>query len=170
MTTRKYIPSINSFNPNFKCLMYLRYTYNFVILVISSIDKTKHIKYQVADILNKNCGLELHKDKTITTTTKDGFKFLGTWYKRISATKAGLFKNKARNPAKYHMRIEIPIKDLITKLKINKFILTDSNGLPTATARKDLINFSHYEIVTFYNHYITELLNFYSFAVNLSSL
>ena len=170
VTTRGYIPNMNSFDLNFKCLMYLRYTYNFVMLVISSIDKVKHIKYQVVDILNKNCELELHKDKIIITTTKDGFKFLGAWYKRILATKASLSKNKARNPAKYHIRIEIPIKDLIAKLKINKFILTDSNGIPTATARKDLINFSHYEIVTFYNHYITGLLNFYSFAANLSSL
>ena len=170
VTTRRYIPNMNPFDLNFKCLMYLRYTYNFVMLVISSIDKVKHIKYQVVDILNKNCELELHKDKIIITTTKDGFKFLGAWCKRILATKASLSKNKARNPAKYHMRIEIPIKDLIAKLKINKFILTDSNGLPTATARKDLINFSHYEIVTFYNHCITGLLNFYSFAANLSSL
>ena len=170
VTTRRYIPNMNPFDLNFKCLIYLRYTYNFVMLVISSIDKVKHIKYQVVDILNKNCELELHKDKIIITTTKDGFKFLGAWYKRILATKASLSKNKARNPAKYHIRIEIPIKDLIAKLKINKFILTDSNGIPTATARKDLINFSHYEIVTFYNHYITGLLNFYSFAANLSSL
>ena len=68
------------------------------------------------------------------------------------------------------IRIEIPIKDLIAKLKINKFILTNSNGMSIAIIRKDLINFSYYKIVTFYNHYITRLLNFYSFTTNLSSL
>jgi len=155
--TRRYHPSLDPFDSNFKRLMYLRYADDFVILVIGSINEAKHIKHQVADILNKKCGLELHKDKTIITASKDGFKFLGAWCKRISATKAGLSKNKAGNPAKYRMRmkIEIPIKDLIAKLKINKYIKTDFNEMPTATARKDLINLSHYEIVTFYNHRIT---------------
>jgi hypothetical protein len=68
------------------------------------------------------------------------------------------------------MRIEIPIKDLIKKLKTNKFLLLDSNGVPVATARKDLVNLSHNEIVSFFNHRIQGLITFYSFAVNLTSL
>src|SRR5690606_41267435 len=38
------------------------------------------------------------------------------------------------------------------------------------TARKDLVNFSHHEIITFYNHRIQGLISFYSFASNLTSL
>lgn len=68
------------------------------------------------------------------------------------------------------MRIGIPIEDLINKLKNNKFIVLDANGLPKATARKDLTNFTHSEIVGFYNHRVQGLVNFYSFAVNLTSL
>lgn len=68
------------------------------------------------------------------------------------------------------MRIEIPINDLINKLKINKFVVTNSSEIPVATARKDLVNFSHFEIVSFYNHRIKGLANFYSFAANLTSL
>lgn len=91
---------------------------------------------------------------------------------RTAANKAGLSRSLSGNPAKYHMRmrIEIPVNDLIKQLTINKFTVTNSKGMPTATARKDLVNFSHSEIINFYNHRIQGLTTFYSFAANLTSL
>lgn len=74
---RRSIPSLDNFDPNFKRLMYLRYADDFVILITGSMDEAKHIKHMVADILNKKCGLESNKEKTVITATKDGFKFLG---------------------------------------------------------------------------------------------
>lgn len=68
------------------------------------------------------------------------------------------------------MRIEIPVNNLISKLIVNKFVVMNANGMPSATARKDLVNFSHYEIVSFYNQRIQGLTSFYSFAANLTSL
>lgn len=68
------------------------------------------------------------------------------------------------------MRIMIPVRELIDKLIINKFISRNHLGVPRATARRDLVNFTHHEIVTFYNHRIQGLKNFYSFAGNLTSL
>lgn len=68
------------------------------------------------------------------------------------------------------MRIEIPVKNLINKLIANKFAVLKANGLPSPTARKDLVNFSHYEIISFYNIRIQGLTSFYSFAANLTSL
>jgi hypothetical protein len=68
------------------------------------------------------------------------------------------------------MRIEIPINDLINKLKKNKLIKINANDKPVATARKDLVNLSHHEIVSFFNHRIQGLVTFYSFGVNLTSL
>lgn len=169
---RRFLPSLDPFDPNFKRMMYLRYADDFIILISGSLNDAKHIKNLVADILTKNCGLELHKEKTLITATKDGFKFLGARCIRISAIKAGLSKNYLGNPCRYRMRmrIEIPINDLINKLKDNNFLVRDSNGLPVATARKDLVNFSHNEIVSFYNNRIQGLVTFYSFAANLTSL
>ena len=169
---RRTIPSTNPIDPNFKRLMYLRYADDFVVLVIGSLDDAKHIKHLIADTLTKKCGLELHDDKTLITATKEGFKFLGAKCLNVSPIKAGLSASKEGNPAKFRMRmrIEIPINDLIKKLTINKFVRVNAEGLPTATARKDLTNFSHYEIISFYNHRIQGLINFYSFAVNLTSL
>lgn len=68
------------------------------------------------------------------------------------------------------MRIEIPTSNLIKKLTMNKFIVIGANSMPSATARKDLVNFSHHEIVSFYNQRIQGLVSFYSFAANLNSL
>jgi hypothetical protein len=68
------------------------------------------------------------------------------------------------------MRVEIPIKGLLKKLTINKFVKINCNGTPVATARKDLVNFSHEEIISFYNHRILGLTTLYSFAANLNGL
>lgn len=68
------------------------------------------------------------------------------------------------------LRIELPLDKLIGKLKASKFIRIDANGMPQATSRRDLVNFSHYEIINFYNQRIQGLLAFYTFAANLNSL
>ena len=166
------IPSLTACDPNLRRLMYIRYGYDFVILITGTIDNAKHIKHLIADILTKQCGLELHDDKTLITATKEGFKFLGAWCVRTSPLKAGLSKSDQGNPSKYRMRmrIEIPINNLINKLKTNKFIKFNTNNMPVATARKDLVNFSHHKIVSFFNHRIQGLVTFYSFGVNLTSL
>lgn len=74
---RRSKPSLTCSDPYLRRLMYIRYAYDFVILITGTIDDAKHIKHLIADILTKKCGLELHDDKTLITTTKEGFKFLG---------------------------------------------------------------------------------------------
>lgn len=69
--------SLTPSEPNLRRLMYIRYAYDFVILITGTIDEAKHIKHLIADILTKKCGLELHDDKTLITATKEGFNFLG---------------------------------------------------------------------------------------------
>jgi len=169
---RRTLPSMMYNDPNFKRIMYLRYADDFIVLVAGSSDDALLIRNRIKDVLNKKCGLQLNVDKTIITATKDGFNFLGARCVKPTAIKAGLFTAKSGNPGRYRMRMRVmaPIKDLINKLKINKFVKIDDQGMPYATARKDLVNFSHHEIVTFYNHRIQGLYNFYSFASNLNSL
>jgi retron-type reverse transcriptase len=69
--------SLTPCEPYLRRLMYIRYAYNYVILITGTIDDVKHIKHLIADILTKKCGLDLHEDKTLITATKEGFKFLG---------------------------------------------------------------------------------------------
>jgi len=49
------------------------------------------------------------------------------------------------------MKVLAPINRLIEKLIAAKLVKRNAKGLPVATARKDLVNFSHYEILQFYN-------------------
>jgi hypothetical protein len=44
------------------------------------------------------------------------------------------------------------------------------SGKILSTARKDLVNLSHYEILSYYNSLVSGYLNFYSFASNFSKL
>lgn len=68
------------------------------------------------------------------------------------------------------MRVLAPITALIDKLIKHKFVKRDRNGMPQATARKDMVLKSHYEIVTFYNQRINGILNYYTFAGNRTGL
>lgn len=169
---RRRVPSMMYDDPNFKRIMYLRYADDFIVLIAGSSNDAHLIKNRICDILNKRCGLELNKEKTIITATKDGFKFLGAYCIKPSSVKAGLFASKKGNPGKYRMRMRvmIPVNDVIKKLINNKFVLLDKSGLPVPTARKDMVNFEHHEIINFYNHRIQGLTNFYGFASNLNSL
>lgn len=173
MLKRSIPPSTMINDPNFKRLMYLRYADDFVILIAGSSDDALRIRNLIKECLLKRCGLELNVEKTLISNTRDGFNFLGAYCEKPSAAKAGLAaKSKSGNPAKYRMRMRvmIPMKSLITKLSTSKFIKIDSKGFPIPTARKDLVNFEHHEILAFYNHRIQGLVNFYGFASNFNSL
>lgn len=169
---RRKTPSAKPDDHNFKRIMYLRYADDFIILIAGSSNDAHMIRNRISDVLYKRCGLELNKEKTLITATKNGFKFLGAYCIKPLSIKAGLFTKKNGNPGKYRMRMRvmIPTKDLINKLVINKFLVMNELGLPVPTARKDLVNFEHHEIITFYNHRILGLHNFYGFASNLNSL
>lgn len=169
---RRSIPSLNMLDPNFKRMMYIRYADDFVVLIIGSHDEAKMIKHRITDAILKKCGLILNDEKTLITSIKDGFTFLGTRCIKTSALKAGLFRNTYGNPGRFRMRlrIEIPIKALLKKLESGKFLVMDRNNLPKATARKDMTNFSHHEIISFYQQRVLGLTAYYKFASNYTSL
>ena len=153
-------------------MLYLRYADDFIVLVTGTSDEANHIRNQIADTLKKKCGLELNRDKTLITAVKDGFNFLGAFCRKVSSLKAGLFTSHQGNPAKYRMRmrVEAPIEKLLLKLRERGFLRFNRSGEPTPTAKRDMVNLEHHEIVTFYNHRIQGLLSFYSFASNLNRL
>lgn len=174
---RSLLPSSMATDPNFKRLMYLRYADDFIILIAGSKNDAELIKNWVKSAIDKKCGLSLNEEKTIISNTKDGFKFLGAECIKPNSLKSGYFvKTKFGTPTyvsgRYRMRMRIlaPLEELMRKLITNKFVLNNAKGLPMPTARKDLTNLSHYEILNFYNHRIQGILNFYSFAGNYSKL
>lgn len=169
---KRRTPSLMINDPNFKRMMYLRYADDFVILIAGSANDAHMMRSRVSDYLEKKCGLTLNLDKTLITNTREGFDFLGASCIKPTALKAGLFRTRSGNPGKFRMRmrIMIPIKKLLQKVTTSGFAKTDENNLPVPTARKDLVNFEHHEIITFYNHRISGLVNFYGFAHNYTGL
>jgi group II intron reverse transcriptase/maturase len=180
---RRKLPSSMATDPGYKRLMYVRYADDFIILIAGSKNDAELIKNWVKSALIKKCGLSLNEEKTIISNTKDGFKFLGADCIKPNSLKSGYFvKTKSGTRGRYRMRMRIlvPMKDLIQKLitplafgssgKGNKFVKNNAKGLPIPTARRDLTNLSHLEILNFYNHRIQGILNFYSFAGNYSKL
>ena len=170
---RRAIPSVLPTDPNFKRLMYLRYADDFVVLITGSNDDANLIKGRIKSALIKKCGLILNEEKTIITRTRDGFHFLGAQCINPNSVKDQYCtKMNSGRVGRYRLRMRIlaPIADLIDKLTTNRFVLRDNQDMPVATARKDLVNYTHHEIITFYNHRIRGILNFYSFAGNRNDL
>jgi group II intron reverse transcriptase/maturase len=165
---------VEQMDPNFKRLYYVRYADDFVILIIGSKDQTKHIRLMVKDFLFKSCGLELNIDKTVIShIQKEGFEFLGAKCSKADMLKNHIIKVKGISKSRRvntRLRVFAPIQRLIEKLIINKFAKYSASKTVLATGRKDLVNLEHEEILTFYNHKIRGILNYYSFAGNLSKL
>lgn len=161
------ISAVDRYDPNFKRLLYLRYADDFVILVIGSYEEALRIKRHVKDFLLKNTGLILNEDKTLVTSTRDPFNFLGATCKRVvSMGKLTRMKGAISKRAVPRMRLDIPTDELMKKFIKNHFC----RGIDAPTARKDMVNLDHNDIIMFYNSKISGLVEFYNFARNYSAL
>jgi hypothetical protein len=170
---RHSIPSMKAIDPNLKRLAYYRYADDFIVLITGSRDDAVLIKQRIKSFLKKECGLELSEEKTLISRTRDGFLFLGAKCKNLPQSQFPyLVPNKSGTQTKPRLRMRIlaPIANILDRLIANGFAYRDDKGMPQATARKDLVNLSHFEILRFYNHRITGILNFYSFAGNYNDL
>jgi hypothetical protein len=98
--------------------------------------------------------------------TKKGFDFLGA---HISRKQQVIRKAKTSGIRRRYSRrlyVAAPLKKIIQKLKVNRFVKQNHLGAVLATGRRDLVNHTHNQILNFYNSRIRGLLNFYSFSSN----
>jgi len=161
-------------DPNFRRLKYVRYADDFVILVIGTHDDAVKIRTKVKDFL-ANYGLELNIEKTIITNIqKEGFKFLGADCNRAKMTQNHVvrLKGKISVRATTRLRVNIDLNKVYKKLVSSGVAKYDAENrlVPRGTAKLNLINLSHYEIVSFYNSKMRGLYNFFSFAGNRKRL
>ena len=77
------ISATNRYDPNLKRLLYIRYADDFVILMRGSLEEANRMKRHVKDFLMKQTGLELNDEKTLVTSTRKPFNFLGATCKRV---------------------------------------------------------------------------------------
>jgi len=118
--------------------------------------------------------LELNIEKSVITNLRKKFLFLGASIVKINKNtlivKSGSGKNRIRRRETPRLQIGIPISELRKKFIEAGFLKVNKQGQIVSTARKNLLNLSHYDILTYYNNIIFGLLNFYSFANNYSKL
>lgn len=171
---RKLLAS-DPLDPNFRRLKYVRYAFDFVVLVIAPFSKTERIRDRIKSFLLGNCGLDLNMEKTIITNIqKEGFKFLAADCNRANMTKNHVFKSKSgiTKRATTRLRVNIDLKKVYKKLVETKLAKYDELNkiVPRGTANNALINFSHADIIAFYNSKVRGLYNYYSFAGNRKRL
>ena len=174
-TTRLNLPPYG-LDPECRRMIYVRYADDFIILITGNLKYAHDTKNAVKDFL-KTIGLELNTEKTTIVQTRKGFQFLGARCKRAgqlvkveTKSKQGGGKVHKRLLLRSRLLISANLKELIEKLKKNRFVRCNKTGRTLATARKDLVNKSHLTIVAFYNNKIRVLLNYYTFASNYASL
>lgn len=162
-------------DPSFRRVKYVRYADDFIIMIIGTHSDAINIRNKVKSVLKEKCGLELNMEKTvISNIQKEGFKFLGADCSRADMVKNHVVKLK-RNisiRATTRLRVFIDLNKVYKKLVANKLAKWDSNtpSIPRGTAHNALINYSHADIVNFYNSKIRGLYAFYSFAGNRKRL
>jgi hypothetical protein len=166
------ISATNRYDPNLKRLLYIRYADDFVILMKGSLEEANRMKRHVKDFLMKQTGLELNDEKTLVTSTRKPFNFLGATCKRVinmgkmTTLRGSIMKGPISKRTTPRMRIDIPVKSLMEKFIKNRFC----SRADSPTARKDLINLDHDDILTFYNRKIIGLTSFYNFARNYPAM
>jgi len=163
--------STDQMDPNFRRLLYIRYADDFILLLICTKNEAIMMKNRIKSILKDRCGLTLNDEKTIISNTSDGFDFLGSHIVRPDSVKTNFVKERGHSKRSHlRMRLLAPIAKLVEKLIKHGIAKRNHVGKVYSTARTDLINLSHYEILVYYNSLVNGYLNFYSFVSNFSRL
>jgi len=173
------MPAKYTQDPKFRRLLYVRYADDFLLLLISSQTEAFTIKRKISDFLKNHLQLELNASKTTIANVKDGFEFLGahiiqrgTIIAPVRRAKGTLDEIKLKIKSRHLRRLSVltPLEKLTQKMINLGFARRNHLGTLYAKSRRDLVNLSHYEILSFYNTRIIGTLNFDSFASNYSHL
>lgn len=171
----RIIPRYDMNDPNFRRIMYVRYADDFVVLLAGMKSEAMEIRDRIQIFLKENCGLDLNMDKTIVSSTREGFYFLGAFCKKrdnASIMNTTRTQNTLRltRRSTLRMAVDAPIAKLVEKLVFNGFARKNHKGTVLAQGLTHLIHLDHLDILKYYNSRILGILNYYSFAGNRSSL
>ena len=169
------IPRNCTDDPNFRRIMYVRYADDFVILLAGPKSEAMEIRDRVKIFLKGNCGLDLNLYKTIVSSTRKGFYFLGALCKKrdnssVMNTVRALKSRQITRRSTLRMAIDAPIGKLVNKLVDNGFAKKNHEGTILAHGLTHLIHLDHIDILKYFNSRVQGILNYYSFAGNRSSL
>jgi group II intron reverse transcriptase/maturase len=156
--------AVDSMDPNFRRIKYVRYADDFVVLINGSKAIAEQIKMDIAKFLKEKLKLELNMDKTIISNTlKDKIKFLGYEFcKAKDDTKI----TKAVDGVKYRSvngNIQLLVPAKVINEKIKRYT---RNGKPIHLNER--VNSTIISNITQYNAEIRGLYNYYCLANNVS--
>lgn len=172
------IPSKDVINPNFIKVSYVRYGDAFLIGIMGPFSLPKSVLNRITIFLKNELQLELYPQKSNIVPFNKSINFLDTTirggYFEIKSIKLADKGNGEGIKVRITPRINFhaPIRSLFEKLVIKKFFKWKCQRKLSAspTARKNLINLDHCNIIQYYNNVINGLINYHHFADNRKSM
>lgn len=161
------MPSVNTHDPNFRRLKYIRYADDFLLGFIGPKAEAEEIKQQLRTFLQEQLKLELSEEKTLITHAKsEAARFLGyeiiTIHKDTNRSNMGYTYGNRRS---VNGRIGLKVPKDILKAKCREY---EQNG--KAKHRAELIKYDDYDIVRTYQLEYRGLANYYRLAYNMRTL
>ena len=168
-------PMGNPMDENYKRIQYVRYADDFLIGVIGSKADAEQIKYDIRTYFAEVLKLELSKEKTLITNSKNKARFLG--YDVTICNDNSLKKVKGKGTSKVYsnkIKLYLPKEKWVGKL-LNYGILKiiskpGQKEIWKPLQRNEYIFLQPQEIVRKYNAQIQGIYNYYRLASNVSVL
>lgn len=164
------IPSLDSNDPNFRRLRYVRYADDFLLGYIGAREEAEEIKMELESFL-KTIGLTLSEEKTLITHARtEKAKFLGYHIQTLKQDQIRSVPHEARNPngrsrRSINGRIGLSIPESVLKEKEERY---SEQG--KGKARSLLTHEHEYSIVMQYQLEFRGLANYYHLAYNIHKL
>ncbi len=160
------MPSVDSDDPNYKRLKYVRYADDFMLGVIGSKTDAQEIKREIGEFIKDSLKLKLSDEKTlITSATQDVAKFLGYGIKSQSCNTKLTKRQDGGSRRSVNGRIVLLVPRNVTEKKSKPYL---RNGKPVHTPHL-MVN-SDYTIVYEYQMKLRGLYQYYALATNVSEL
>jgi group II intron reverse transcriptase/maturase len=163
----RQIPSLDTTDPNFRRLRYVRYADDFLLGFIGPKSEAEEIKRQLETFLHDDLKLELSLAKTLVTHARtQTAKFLGY---EVHVNQVDTKRTQVQRNGQTHVqrsingRIGLRVPDRVNEEKSQVYTRQGK-----AIHRKELTTLSEYEIVSQYQAEYRGLVEYYRMAYNLS--
>jgi group II intron reverse transcriptase/maturase len=163
----RQIPSMDTTDPNFRRLRYVRYADDFLLAFIGPKEEAEDIKRQLETYLRDDLKLELSLAKTLVTHARtETAKFLGY---EVHVHQVDTRQTREHRNGQSYMKRSINGRiGLRVPEKVNQERSQVYTRQGKAIHRKELTTLSEYEIVSQYQAEYRGLVEYYRMAYNLS--
>jgi group II intron reverse transcriptase/maturase len=155
------LPSLNSDDPDFRRLRYVRYADDFLLGFIGPKEEAEEIKQKIGEFLQRELKLELSKTKTlITHAREETARFLGY---EIGTKQDNSKQTGKRRSVNGYIRLGVPRS--VIEEKCQRYM---KNG--KAIHRSEMLNESEFSIINAYQAEYRGVVEYYKRAHNISAL